>query len=64
MSYETPTVEGEEVFGFQLEEGQRVRVVVTDGEEKFRIGGESTPGYYSLVKNATEKTNKGEGENV
>lgn len=60
MSQENTTVEGEEVFGFNLEEGQHVKVVVTDGEETFRIGGEATPGRYSLVKNATEKTNKEE----
>ena len=60
MNQETPNVEGEEIFGFRLEEGQQIQVRVLDGEETFNIGGEAAPGYYSLVKNATEKTNKEE----
>jgi len=54
MSQENPHVEGEEIFGFKLEEGQHVNVVATDGEETFRLGGENTPGRYSLVKSDTD----------
>ena len=60
MSQENPNVEGEEIFGFRLEKGQQIQVRVLDGGETFNVGGEATPGYYSLVTNATEKTNKGE----